>query len=265
MSGSIGLSGAKDNWRWCCKCQSLFYGGSSAAQSMCPAGGAHDSTGSANYILYCGQSPYGGQADWLWRTRCGVLFYSKAANHCPKSGGAHVGDPSANYSLCSGDEADHLTADAPLNSNGYLRSRNKHYVMVVQGDGNLVVYGPSGVVWAAGTGGRSVGQNALVMQSDGNLVVYGPGGPGGVVWAANTGGRPHAQNTLTMQDDANLVVRNPSGGVIWASNATRDDHPGQDEWRWCNKCGGLHFNGGGQPGACPAGGGHVIAGSASTA
>ena len=39
-----------------------------------------------------------------------------------------------------------------------------------------------GAVWAANTVGK--GGNRLVMQSDGNLVLY---GPGGVVWAKGSG------------------------------------------------------------------------------
>jgi hypothetical protein len=43
-------SGTQDRWRWCHKCQSLFYG-PDASQSRCPAGGPHDMTGSYNYSL----------------------------------------------------------------------------------------------------------------------------------------------------------------------------------------------------------------------
>jgi hypothetical protein len=41
--------GTQDNWRWCDKCQGLFWGGN-AAKSRCPAGGAH-AAGSWNYKL----------------------------------------------------------------------------------------------------------------------------------------------------------------------------------------------------------------------
>ncbi|MFC7530958.1 hypothetical protein ACFQV6_20000 [Actinoplanes sp. GCM10030250] len=56
-----------------------------------------------------------------------------------------------------------------------------------QGDGNLVVYagsptgGPVRPLWASDTGGRGAGE--LVMQNDGNLVLYGPGGP---TWSTGT-------------------------------------------------------------------------------
>lgn len=43
-------TGVQDQWRWCHKCQSLCYG-PNAAQSVCAAGGHHDTTGSLNYSL----------------------------------------------------------------------------------------------------------------------------------------------------------------------------------------------------------------------
>ncbi|WP_437604046.1 hypothetical protein WMF28_20925 [Sorangium sp. So ce590] len=220
---------------------------------------SHDPTGSGDYLLYYGTSPYEGQSGWRRCRKCGVLFYGLATTRCPADGGAHEGGGES-YSLCVGDEPDRLTADAALASDGKLKSRNKHYTMVVQGDGNLVVYGAGGdVLWAAGTGGKSVGTNHLVMQSDGNLVVYGPNG--GVVWAAGTGGRSMGNNVLVLTDDGNLVVYGPNGGVVWATNATRQDRNGQSQWRWCHKCGSLRYAGDNNAGRCPAGGGHELSGS----
>jgi hypothetical protein len=39
----------QDNWRWCNKCQGLFFAGHGAG--ACPLGGGHDSTGSGDYGL----------------------------------------------------------------------------------------------------------------------------------------------------------------------------------------------------------------------
>lgn len=43
------VSGWQDQWRWCCKCQSLFFGGGDGG--VCPAGARHSSTGSNNYAM----------------------------------------------------------------------------------------------------------------------------------------------------------------------------------------------------------------------
>jgi extracellular elastinolytic metalloproteinase len=52
----------QDNWRWCHKCQGLFFAGFSG--SHCPAGGAHDSNPSINYLLSFNNAKYPGQQNW---------------------------------------------------------------------------------------------------------------------------------------------------------------------------------------------------------
>ena len=86
--------GQQSNWRWCNKCQGLFYGGNTAT-SRCPAGGTHtpsDQSGSFDYIL-----PHGApltpssQPDWRWCSKCQGLFYggNTAQSRCP-TGGTHT-------------------------------------------------------------------------------------------------------------------------------------------------------------------------------
>ena len=41
---------AQSNWRWCYRCQGLYFAGSPTS-GWCPAGGGHDYTGSGNYSL----------------------------------------------------------------------------------------------------------------------------------------------------------------------------------------------------------------------
>lgn len=86
-----------------------------------------------------------------------------------------------------------LTADESLTS------PNGVYRLVMQGDGNLVLYRSGGVaVWASGTNGSN---RHAVMQADGNLVVYTGATP---LWSSNTTG--FGSTRLTMQDDGNLVI-----------------------------------------------------------
>ena len=91
-----------------------------------------------------------------------------------------------------------------------LVSPSGSYTLVMQNDGNAVVYGPSGAVWASGTG---VAGTVLVMQGDGNLVAYTSGGR--PVWDTHTGTSPGA--SLVMQDDGNLVVYSKDKKAIWSS------------------------------------------------
>src|SRR5947208_2486105 len=66
-----------------------------------------------------------------------------------------------------------------------LVSADKHAVLVLQADGNLVEYVYSGggwwAFWHTGTYGKAV--TAAVMQGDGNFVLY---GYSGALWASNT-------------------------------------------------------------------------------
>jgi hypothetical protein len=41
---------SQTDWRWCLKCQGLFFG-ANPSSGACPSGGGHDYTGSDNYHL----------------------------------------------------------------------------------------------------------------------------------------------------------------------------------------------------------------------
>jgi len=97
---------AADNqgsWRWCNRCQSLFYGAAGTA-GACPAGGGgHNSSGSFTYFI-----PYAPiyktevalfQHGWRWCRRCQSMFYGVGAVSRCALGGAHDGVGSADYVL----------------------------------------------------------------------------------------------------------------------------------------------------------------------
>lgn len=98
----------QNDWRWCSKCQGLFYG-PYIGTSRCPAGDAHAApaqSGSASYALPYGASGAGGQADWSWCNRCDGLFYGPGAGTSVcAAGGAHAApgqSGSANYTIAYG-------------------------------------------------------------------------------------------------------------------------------------------------------------------
>ena len=73
-----------------------------------------------------------------------------------------------------------------MSAGKYLHSPSGQYTLVMQTDGNLVIYTSGGKpVWASNTNGTG-NNNTLVMQTDGNLVIYTSGGK--PVWASNTAG-----------------------------------------------------------------------------
>jgi hypothetical protein len=84
------------------------------------------------------------------------------------------------------------------------------FTLIMQGDGNLVLYW-NGVraLWSTGT--QNTGADRAVMQGDGNLVVYRGGTP---LWNSRTNGRANAY--AAVQTDGNFVVYQGSN-PLWNS------------------------------------------------
>lgn len=111
---------------------------------------------------------------------------------------------------------DSLRPDQYIRPNQYIESANTKYLLIMQGDGNLVQYGDGQrVIWNSETGGHP-GAFA-VFQWDGNLVVYSASWR--PLWAS--GARPNA-SSFVLQTDGNLVTYQ---GYIprWASNYSVPD------------------------------------------
>ena len=105
------VNGVQAGWRWCSRCQGLFWG-SAASVSVCPAGGHHVVT-SGTYVY---DLPYGkpyisemingvqdditGQTDWLYCGQCRGLFYghnNTISGVCPAGGPHSQASNSSNY------------------------------------------------------------------------------------------------------------------------------------------------------------------------
>lgn len=134
-----------------------------------------------------------------------AFHYIHVKDIVPSSGGGSVG--TSEYL-----GRDFLAPDQRLYPNQYVTSTDGRHVLILQGDGNLVLYGPGyRALWSTATSGRSV--HSLLMQGDGNLVLYGTGSQG-ALWASNTAGR--GSSTLRLQDDGNAVLY-ASGGATWST------------------------------------------------
>jgi hypothetical protein len=116
---------------------------------------------------------------------------------------------------------DRLQANQQLNVNDKITSNNGLFTLVMQGDGNLVLYRTDNrsAPWASNTWGSPA--NRAVMQGDGNFVVYGPDGH--PYWNSGTAGYPGA--CVVVQDDGNLVVYDKIGTARWASNTAQSFSP----------------------------------------
>ena len=113
---------------------------------------------------------------------------------------------------------DRLLPNQRLEIEEELRSNNGWFAFRLGNDGACGIYRVQtrGTVWTPGVvaGPRAV----LVMQTDGNLVLYAADGQSH--WATNTDGNPGA--SVAMQDDGNMVVYGPGGNALWASNTVQD-------------------------------------------
>ncbi len=108
-----------------------------------------------------------------------------------------------------GPPASTLTAGERLYPDSEIRSPSGNYALRYQRDGNLVLYGPHGVVWATDTDGY--GGLHCEMQPDGNFVVYHANGA--EPWESNTAGIPGAE--LRVQDDGFVVIYDAAQNVPW--------------------------------------------------
>jgi hypothetical protein len=108
--------------------------------------------------------------------------------------------------------ADRLNPNETLSEGHLLTSQDGRFRLVMQNDGNLVLYRShdNHATWASGTAGQDT--RRAIMQNDGNFVVYHTNGQAG--WASGTQGNPGS--FLLLQNDGNLVVYKPLA-PIWAS------------------------------------------------
>ncbi len=110
-----------------------------------------------------------------------------------------------------------LTANTQLLRGQQKTSCDGRVTLAHQGDGNVVVYDAARngrAVWSTGTNGRAT--TTLVMQGDGNFVLY---NGGTALWSSGTHGRPGS--SVAVQNDGNVVVYAPGPRAIWATGTNR--------------------------------------------
>ncbi len=142
-------------WAWCGNCQGLYFTGGSD-QGVCPAGGQHEGSGSAHYVLDVGADPAAhphGQPAWAWCHKCQGLGYGPqfASSRCP-AGGQHDATGSGSYTL------DFEAADTPADQQRGWRSCNRCQGLFFAGGG-------AAGVCPAGNGHNSDGSGSYVMRS----------------------------------------------------------------------------------------------------
>ncbi|XP_066510859.1 B-type lectin plumieribetin-like [Hoplias malabaricus] len=105
-----------------------------------------------------------------------------------------------------------LSTSQELHKGECLISNNGNFKAIFQDDSNFVVYTWK-PIWASNTDGKP--GNRLVMQGDGNLVIY--DNSGHPLWASNSCNNSTGQDLrLTLNNDGKLVI-NKAATVLWSS------------------------------------------------
>lgn len=116
--------------------------------------------------------------------------------------------------------SDRLLSGQNLLQGQQLVSANGWYRLILQNDGNLVIYSKGGsFVWSTQTQGS--GAVRLSMQADGNLVLYRSNGT--FVW--NPGMSLGAGQYAVLQNDGNFVVYTASNVFRWNSGVASNVEP----------------------------------------
>jgi Zn-dependent metalloprotease len=105
---------------------------------------------------------------------------------------------------------DRLFEGQSLGVDGRLFSADERFMLILQGDGNLVFYGPTGALWASNTVG--VAGPRVVLGGDGNLVLL--DSLNRVRWS--TGTFTFKGSQLVVQNDSNLVLVERAGVATWS-------------------------------------------------
>jgi len=122
-----------------------------------------------------------------------------------------------------------LAPNETLHIGEALWSPGHETILVFRNDNDLAVYdthffSTPRKIWSTGTKGTSA--DRLVMQTDGNLVLYGPddNGQDVALWSSETHSTDERNNnnaTASIQDDGNLVVYHPNNDPLFATHTVK--------------------------------------------
>ncbi|PWJ55083.1 D-mannose binding lectin [Quadrisphaera granulorum] len=111
-----------------------------------------------------------------------------------------------------------------------VTSANGTYRLLLQDDGNAVIYGAKDLYSPQGRPlyfSGSYGADRLVLQGDGNLVAY---AGSRAVW--NSGTWRASRATFVLQDDGSAVVARRDGTAAWATTRDIGQHSFKPNQRW---------------------------------
>jgi hypothetical protein len=122
-------------------------------------------------------------------------------------------------SCASPPNADRKTSMAPgqaLYPGGMLRSQGQKFELEYQSDGNVTLWAASrkdggDFVWCLFNTSKPTSGGALVMQPDGNLVLW---ANNGALWQSFTGQQPENQLRVTVTDTGHVYIKNKNDSIV---------------------------------------------------
>ena len=106
------IQGQRD-WRFCVKCNVLFYNGYIDNKGVCPKDGIGHEPAANNFVLPHDNTPVSGQREWRFCVKCNTLFYNgysafKGACSTREGGGFHL------HPVMNGQDFDPFTVEGPI-------------------------------------------------------------------------------------------------------------------------------------------------------
>ncbi len=179
-----------------------------ASTAGSPVGSLQDGATVTRLSSVQGQSVNGDRTWHRIRTGSGVTGYISGAYARCVAGSPQASTPAPAAAPAGCGFVGPGQALAP---NQAVTSCDGRFTLAHQGDGNVVLYQGGAALWSSQTPGRAT--DTLVMQEDGNLVLYAPGGV--ALWNSRTAGNPGA--TLAVQNDGNTVIYAPGNRAVFAT------------------------------------------------
>lgn len=159
----------------------------------------------------------------LTQTYLGATYSVQGIIHAPSTPTPTQAFPYPSYTFLG---TDHLTDGQVIHAGQYIMAPNIETALVLLSNGDLALYGGvnAAQLWHTNTANNP--NDTLVLQNDGNLVLY--SSSGGVLWASNTGS---PGDNVVVQLDGNFVQYSSGGQATWATgtgNSTRADNQWTD-------------------------------------
>ncbi|GAM23606.1 hypothetical protein SAMD00019534_067810 [Acytostelium subglobosum LB1] len=170
----------------------------------------------------CYLSPQGGVH--VVDSHSGCLYSSNGSHATQMILPSHHHTPSHPQPGRTFHHGDNLRSEETLHSNTNNAIAHGNYFLVMQDDGNLVLYTSStwtsnNAIWSTQTFGKGHGPFRFVMQHDGNAVVYDSHNQ--PTWSTCTHGQGHGPYKFHLHGNADLTLNDSHHHKLWSSHTGR--------------------------------------------